>query len=71
VAKGDGPFIASLFFPVQQVEVTERERISISFTNIATPVYIHYAGNTTGVVCPRTEVRRLGPYGILAPTGPL
>jgi len=33
VAKGDGPFIlASLFFPVQQVEVTERERISINFS---------------------------------------
>jgi hypothetical protein len=26
----------------------------------------HYAGNTTGVVCPRTGVRRLRPYGILA-----
>jgi hypothetical protein len=34
VEKGYGPFIlASLIFPVQQVEVTEtRERISISFT---------------------------------------
>ena len=60
------PIIIIPHFSVTYTSIPKRRIFPANHFRHPHFIHLHYAGNTTGVVCPRTEVRRVGPYGILA-----